>query len=278
MRRRFAVVPLLAAGALLLPAAAAHATGGSTAGIELEKTGPHDAYVGDTVTYTLKLTNTGDVRLSHLSVTDAVCDPGTLEQVTQESNFDPGDVWYFTCTKKITSDTPDPLDNKAKACGKYYSQHGKKYACDEDEHRVDILHPKIELTKTGASHAYAGDTVTYRFAVRNSGDTKLSSVAVTDPKCTSAPVRAAGETDTSFDPGDTWNFTCTSVVPAGRREGRQHGRRRAAPRRATTSLTSRSATPTTTASRCAASRSGSTRPRSRRRPSPAARCTSRSPS
>ena len=29
------------------------------------------------------------------------------------------------------------------------------------------------------------------------------------------PVRKAGETDTSFDPGDTFNFTCRYVVPAG---------------------------------------------------------------
>jgi hypothetical protein len=75
--------------------------------------------------------------------------------------------------------------------------------------------PAIELTKTGASFAYAGDTVTYSFAVRNTGDVTLSLEGIADDKCIDAPVRKPGETDTSFGPGDTFNFSCTYVVPAG---------------------------------------------------------------
>jgi ketosteroid isomerase-like protein len=75
--------------------------------------------------------------------------------------------------------------------------------------------PAIDLTKTGPAFAYAGDTVTYSFAVRNTGNVTLTLGAIADDKCASTPVRKAGETDTSFDPGDTFNFTCTYVVPAG---------------------------------------------------------------
>jgi uncharacterized repeat protein (TIGR01451 family) len=180
-------------------------------GIAIVKTGPADAYVGDTITYTFTVTNTGGVTLANVSVVDPICNGGVVTKVTQDASFDKGDVWVYTCQKTITAQTPDPLDNTAKACGKY----DNKYKCDEDEHRVDVLHPAIQLTKTGASFGYAGDTVTYAFAVENKGDTKLTAVAVTDARCTAAPVRMAGETDTSFDPGDTWHFTCTSVVPAG---------------------------------------------------------------
>ena len=180
-------------------------------GIAIVKTGPADAYVGDVITYTFTVTNTGGVTLTNVSVVDPLCNGGVVTKVTQDSSFDKGDVWTYTCQKTITAQTPDPLHNTAKACGKY----GDKDKCDEDEHDVDVLHPKIELTKTGASFAYAGDTVTYGFAVRNKGDVTLTDVAVTDPRCSAAPVRAAGETDTTFDPGDVWNFTCTSVVPGG---------------------------------------------------------------
>jgi hypothetical protein len=62
--------------------------------------------------------------------------------------------------------------------------------------------------------AYAGDTVTYELTVTNTGGTNLTNVAVTDPKCMSAPVRT-DSSDTSFDPGDTWQYTCQSVVPSG---------------------------------------------------------------
>jgi hypothetical protein len=75
--------------------------------------------------------------------------------------------------------------------------------------------PGIELTKSGPSTANAGDTVTYTFAVRNTGNVTLALGAIADDKCTSTPVRKAGETDTSFNPGDVFNFTCTYVVPAG---------------------------------------------------------------
>lgn len=72
--------------------------------------------------------------------------------------------------------------------------------------------PSITLIKTGAAFAYAGDTVTYYFDVTN-GPTPLTDVTVTDPRCTSAPVRTAG--DASFDPGETWKYSCTAVVPSG---------------------------------------------------------------
>ena len=75
--------------------------------------------------------------------------------------------------------------------------------------------PGIDLVKTGPSTANAGDTVTYFFAVKNTGNVTLTLGAIADDKCSSTPVRKAGETDTSFDPGDTFNFSCTYVVPAG---------------------------------------------------------------
>ena len=180
-------------------------------GITIVKTGPATAYVGDTITYAFTVTNTGGVTLADVSVIDSICDGGVVTKVTGDSTFGPGDVWTYTCKKTITEQTPDPLDNTAKACGKY----GDMTKCDDDDHRVDILHPDIEIVKTGAAYAYAGDTVTYHFAVENTGDTTLANVTVSDPRCSASPVRNAGETDTSFDPGDTWHYSCTAVVPSG---------------------------------------------------------------
>lgn len=75
--------------------------------------------------------------------------------------------------------------------------------------------PGIELTKTGPASGAVGQTVTYAFAVRNTGNVTLVLGAIADDKCIDTPVRNAGETDSSFDPGDTFNFTCGYVVPAG---------------------------------------------------------------
>jgi uncharacterized repeat protein (TIGR01451 family) len=108
-------------------------------GIAIVKTGPADAHVGDTITYTFTVTNTGGVTLANVSVVDPLCNGGAVTKVTQDATFDEGDVWTYTCQKTITGATPDPLDNTAKACGK----HGDTTVCDEDDHRVDILPPGI---------------------------------------------------------------------------------------------------------------------------------------
>jgi hypothetical protein len=178
-------------------------------GIRVEKSGPDTAYVGDEATFTYKVTNTGNVKLSEPVVTDDKCAPVT--KVTQQTSFDPGDVWTYTCTTTITGSMGDELVNTAKACGMY----GDTKKCDTDTHCTDILKPAIALEKTGAGFAYAGDTVTYGFAATNTGNVTLDDVELTDSKCQATLVRKAGETDMTFDEGDVWHYTCTAVVPAG---------------------------------------------------------------
>jgi hypothetical protein len=73
--------------------------------------------------------------------------------------------------------------------------------------------PAISVEKDGPATAVIGDDVIYTFAVTNTGNVTLTGPNVSDDKC--APlVRKAGETDTSFDPGDTFNYTCTLKVTA----------------------------------------------------------------
>ena len=172
----------------------------------IEKDGPSTRYVGDTAVFTIKVTNTGNTVLPNPVVTDNRCDTAVVK-VTQQSQFDPGDVWEYTCSAKITAAMGDQLINTA--CAKVPG----KEVCDD--HKTDIPKPAIQLEKTGASFAYAGDTVTYQFAATNTGNVTLTNVQLTDDKCQSTLVRKAGETDTTFNKGDVWNYTCTAVVPAG---------------------------------------------------------------
>ena len=178
-------------------------------GITVEKSGPAAAYVGDDVTYAFNVTNTGGVKLTYVTVEDDRCAP--LEKTVADSSFDPGDVWTYTCTTTITGTMGDALVNTVEACGKY----GATKKCDTDTHTTQILKPGIALEKTGAAFAYAGDTVTYEFAATNTGNVTLGDVQLTDAKCQATLVRKAGETDTTFDKGDVWHFSCTAIVPAG---------------------------------------------------------------
>src|SRR5829696_9064543 len=75
--------------------------------------------------------------------------------------------------------------------------------------------PAIQLDKTGAATANAGDTFTYSFAVTNSGNVTLTNVTLTDDKCQDTLKRDPAETDDAFDKGDVWHFTCTVIAPTG---------------------------------------------------------------
>ena len=178
--------------------------------IKVVKDGPASAYVGSQVTFTFKVTNTGNVVLTNPVVTDDKCAP--LTKVTQQSQFDPGDVWSYTCTTTITDGMGDELVNTVKACGKYGSQE----VCDEDDHKTKIPKPAIALEKTGAATAAAGDTFTYSFKATNTGNVTLTNVQLTDDKCQSTLTRVEPNlADATFDKGDQWYFTCTVVAPAG---------------------------------------------------------------
>ena len=180
-------------------------------GIKVVKDGPASAYVGSQVTYTFKVTNTGDVALTNPVVTDDKCAPVTKVPNGQNS-FDPGDVWDYTCTMTITDAMGDEVVNTVKACGKY----GNTEVCDEDDHKTKIPKPKIQLDKTGADTANAGATFTYSFKATNIGNVTLTNVQLTDDKCQSTLTRVEPNlADATFDVGDNWYYTCTVVAPAG---------------------------------------------------------------
>jgi hypothetical protein len=180
-------------------------------GIKVVKDGPSSAYVGSQVTFTFKVTNTGNTVLTDLAVTDDKCAP--LVKVPDGQNqFDPGDVWNYTCTTTITDAMGDELINTVEACGKY----GNQKVCDEDDHKTKIPKPAIDLEKTGAATAAAGDTFTYSFKATNTGNVTLTNVQLTDDKCQSTLTRVEPNlADATFDKGDQWYYTCTVVAPAG---------------------------------------------------------------
>src|SRR3954447_11700877 len=73
------------------------------------------------------------------------------------------------------------------------------------------LQPGIRIVKSGPATAYSGDTLSFGFAVSNTGERALHDVDVTDDHC--APVTKADALDDSvLDPGETWHYTCSYVA------------------------------------------------------------------
>jgi hypothetical protein len=189
------------------------------------KEGNKQVHHGDTITYTFDVSNAGNTPLKDVSVEDERCDSDPVRDAAHDQNDDgdalleTGEVWRFTCTMVVPEEHSDeeenPIVNVATAHA--FDQAGNEVT-DTDTHSTTIIHPAIVVEKTGAEFAYAGDTVTYTFAVTNPGDSPLHGVTVSDDRC--APVsgpteKSGGDADDLLEQGETWMFTCAKQVPAG---------------------------------------------------------------
>nr|WP_246292706.1 DUF11 domain-containing protein [Naumannella cuiyingiana] len=166
--------------------------------------------VGDVITYSFAVTNTGNVTLRDVAVTDdlitgpVTCDPTTLAP-TETSNC--------TATYTVTQADVDAgsIVNNATATGT--SPAGAKPTAD-DQVTVNTVEedPSIGLSKTSDVPAdgrvAVGDVITYSFAVTNTGNVTLRDVAVTDDLIT-GPVTCD---PTTLAPTETSNCTATYTV------------------------------------------------------------------
>lgn len=155
-------------------------------GLTLEKGSAEAGYgaVGDTIHYTFRATNTGDVTLTGVTITDPLAGlsaiayawPGTPGVLA------PGDVVTATAAYTITQADIDAtrVDNTATAAG---DPPSGAPVSDDAAHRVtSTAVPHVTLTKTpSVSEAHsAGDVIDYTFAILNDGPITLDAVTIAD--------------------------------------------------------------------------------------------------
>jgi uncharacterized repeat protein (TIGR01451 family)/gliding motility-associated-like protein len=208
-----------------------------TGSIRLIKTGTFKdangdgkAQVGETVTYTFKVENTGNVTVSDITITDPKVTitggPITLAPGASDASI-------FTATYTLTQADLDAgqVNNLATATGKDpkgnpvtdTSENGNPVApdypapptCTDCTVTPVPTSPAIRLTKTGTfrdangdGKAQVGETVTYTFKVENTGNVTVSDIKITDPKVTitGGPITLApGASDAS-------TFTATYIL------------------------------------------------------------------
>ncbi|WP_119275179.1 DUF7507 domain-containing protein [Taklimakanibacter deserti] len=188
-------------------------------GIDLIKTGTFNdengdgnADLGETITYAFAVSNTGNVTLTNVTVTDP-----KVTVVGGPTTLDVGetDTTTFTGSYVVTQADIDAgqVDNLALATG---SPPAGGDVTDDDDETVDLgQDPGIALVKTGTFNdengdgdADVGETITYAFAVSNTGNVTLTNVTVTDPKVTVV----GGPTTLDVGETDTTTFTGTYVL------------------------------------------------------------------
>jgi uncharacterized membrane protein len=162
----------------------------------MTKTADKPAYrTGDTATFTIKVTNTGDTGLSGLRVTDA-----KVPSCALTGALTPGESRTTTCTAKA------PIaDGVNTATAAATDDFGKQVTATAPAPAPTIA-PAVEVTKTADPPViHAGDAVTFSVAVKNTGDSPLAPVKVTDDTTTSC-----SRTFDGLAAGATQTYTCTA--------------------------------------------------------------------
>ncbi|RZQ65164.1 DUF7507 domain-containing protein [Amycolatopsis suaedae] len=154
---------------------------------------------GDTVTFTIVVTNTGDVALTGVSVSDS----RTPECARTIGTLEPRASQTHTCT---TTAPADDFTNTATATGN--DPTGRPVTVTDDA-AVDVIHPAVTLDKqVGTEVVREGDQVTFTVVATNTGDVPLTGVTITDER---APGCAA--TVGTLAPGAKHTVTCTITAP-----------------------------------------------------------------
>ncbi|WP_230208418.1 hypothetical protein [Microlunatus sp. Gsoil 973] len=167
---------------------------------------------GTPITYSYQVTNTGNVTLDDVRVTDPHVGLSAVSCApAQGSSLDPGDV--MTCTAVYTTTQADlnagSITNTATVTG---TPPTGADVTDTDQAVVTANQgPDIQIAKNASPGSFgaAGTPITYSYQVTNTGNVTLNNVRVTDPHDGLSDLACAPNQGTSLDPGDV--MTCTAV-------------------------------------------------------------------
>ncbi|MCC6496795.1 MAG: DUF11 domain-containing protein [Propionibacteriaceae bacterium] len=166
---------------------------------------PSGNTAGSTIAYSFLVTNTGNVTLTSVSVTDALVGTVTCPDTT----LAPGGSTTCAATYTLTQADVDAgsVVNTASVAGN--PPAGDPVTGTDSVTTTIPASPSITLVKTAGtpSGSSAGDTIDYSFLVTNSGNVTLASVAVTDPQ-----VGAVSCPDTTLAPGGSTTCAATYVL------------------------------------------------------------------
>ncbi|MFL5224319.1 MAG: hypothetical protein ACJ8CH_12665 [Microvirga sp.] len=178
------------------------------------------ANVDELVNYTITVTNTGNVTLHDVTVTDpsATLVRGADVIGNNDASFDVGEQWSFTGSHAITQDEIDAGNAHNEATAAALGPQGQPASGTDANDAALPQNPHLTLTKMGAfvdggsepnGYADPGETVHYTFSIENDGNVTLSSLLLSD----SLGLELIGPTgggDSDFDGlldvGETWTF------------------------------------------------------------------------
>ncbi|WP_284985081.1 hypothetical protein [Arthrobacter sp. fls2-241-R2A-172] len=179
------------------------------------------AVVGDTITYNFTAKNTGNVKLTNVSITDPLAGLSALTYIWPGTpgELQPGQTVTATATYAITQADINAghVVNAATTTGT--PPVGPPVTPPPGTTDTPLTPaPAMQFTKTADASAVqdpsvAGDKITYTFTAKNSGNVKLTNVSITDPLAgLSALTYTWPGTPGELQPGQTVTATATYAI------------------------------------------------------------------
>ncbi|KAA3641826.1 MAG: DUF11 domain-containing protein [Armatimonadetes bacterium] len=190
-------------------------------GLELEKAtasiddGGDGVDAGDTINYTFTVTNTGNVTLRNVDITDEVIDADVVGDPIPALAPGESDSTTFTATYVITQADIEAGSFENCATATANGDVTSNRSCETNTFEQD---PDLTLVKTTASiddggdGADAGDTINYAFEVTNTGNVTLTNVDITDLMAPDVVVTGAPIPSLAPGASDSTTFTATYVI------------------------------------------------------------------
>jgi len=174
-------------GSVTVTDTATHSLDIVTPGLSVTKTADRQvARIGDTVTYTYEITNTGTVSLTNIVVdeTDPLITDASYQPSAWLTSLPVGQTMVRTATHVITAQDPDPYINTFTVTG----MAGTTPLSANASETVYIANGNLVVSNMpSANYVVAGGTVTFTYTITNlSATDTLDTIVATDGLCDTA--------------------------------------------------------------------------------------------
>lgn len=172
--------------------------------------------LGELISYTITLTNTGNQTLTGVTVADPSVSNLQLLSEPQSADgvFNAGDVWHYSASRPVTQADIDAGGSIVNTATGDTDQTPPKTASAS----VPVAqNPDFTITKSasvpGGTADVAGEVISYTITLTNTGNQTLTGVTVVDPFVSNLQlVNDPQSADGVFNTGDVWHYSATHVV------------------------------------------------------------------
>ncbi len=167
--------------------------------------------LGDTITYSFTLTNTGNVTLNSITITDPLPNLSTI--TCPQTSLEPNESMMCTASYEITQADIDAGNLTNTATVSASPPSGNPITATDSETVPPDQAPNLEVIKTvtPSTITEAGQVISYNITTTNNGNTTLNNVIISDPlipslTCTSNGNNFANDGTESLPVGES--VTC----------------------------------------------------------------------